>query len=153
MSQSGCGVKSRYSVDLVDLHSLCESNYMRLRRVFPDYENTNERKLRIGDASSLTLSVSERSRYTTTFQLTHLSPVSKPFGGVRLHVRLYHDARMAEVLGFQKHRQLEGRYPYPNQHMYQRDEKQQQNRYLGELLSFCLAEGRDPAASLYYGDH
>ena len=75
MSQSGCGVKSRYSVDLVDLHSLCESNYMRLRRVFPDYENTNERKLRIGDASSLTLSVSERSRYTTTLYCHRLADV------------------------------------------------------------------------------
>ena len=153
MTQSGCGVKSRYSVDLVDLHSLCESNYMRLRRVFPDYENTNDRTVRIGDANSLTLSVSERSRYTTTFQLTHLSALSKPFGGVRLHVRLYHDARMAEVLGFQQHRQLEGRYLYPNRQMYQRDEKQQQNRYLGELLAFCLAEGRDPSAQLFSGAH
>ncbi len=151
MTQSGCGVQSRYSVDLVDLHALCESNYLRLRRVFPDYENTNERTVRIGDKGSLSLSVSERSRYTTTFHLTHLSALSTPFGGVQLHVRLYHDARMAEVLGFQKHRQLEGRYPYPNQQMYQRDEKQQQNRYLAELLAFSLAEGHDPSVHLFPG--
>lgn len=143
MARSGCGSTSRYTVDLIDLHSLCEGNYLRLRRIFPDSENTNRRQITIGRAT-LVLEVSERSRYTTTFQLTHLSALSTPFGGVRINVRLYHDARMAEVVGFQSHRRLEGRYPYPNPQMYQRDEKQQQNRYLGELLAFCLAEGQDP---------
>jgi uncharacterized protein YqiB (DUF1249 family) len=33
------------------------------------------------------------------------------------------------------------RYQYPNASMYQRDEKAQQNRYLGEWLSLCLSHG------------
>ena len=33
--------RSRYSVDIGDLHSLCETNYLRLLRVFPGYETNN----------------------------------------------------------------------------------------------------------------
>jgi uncharacterized protein YqiB (DUF1249 family) len=61
---------------------------------------------------------------------------------MNLDLRLYHDASMAEIVAFQRHRHLEGRYDYPNPNMYQRDEKIQQNRYLAEILELCLAEGR-----------
>lgn len=145
MGSTGCGTRPRYSVDLVDLHSLCEGNYVRLLRLFPDYENTNDRKLHAGNAQ-IALEVTERSRYTTTFRLTHVSPLAFPRPGLQLDIRAYHDARMVEVIGFQRHRQLKGRYQYPNDNMYQRDEKRQQNRYVAELLAFCLAEGREPAA-------
>ena len=33
--------RSRYSVNIGDLHSLCETNYLRLLRVFPGYETNN----------------------------------------------------------------------------------------------------------------
>lgn len=133
--------RSRYSIDLVDLHTVCEGNYLRLQQVFPDYEHSNERRVLAG-SGHLLLEVTERSRYTTMLTLTQISPLPSPQGGVRLEIRLYHDARMAEVVGFQAHRRVAGRYQYPNPNMYQRDEKHQQNRYLAELLAFCLAEGR-----------
>ncbi len=145
MPLQDCGVLPRYSVDLEDLHSLCEANYLRLRKVFPDYELTNERRLLAG-AGQVVFEVTERSRYTTTFRLSHISPAAFPKGAIRLDVRLYHDAMMAEVVGLQAHRRLEGRYSYPNPQMFQRDEKRQRNRYVAELLSFCLAEGREPSA-------
>ncbi len=150
MGFSGCGTASRYRVDLVDLHSLCEGSYARLLRLFPDYENSNARTLLAGDAQ-VVLDVTERSRYTTTFRLRHISPLAMPKSGLQLDIRAYHDARMLEVIGFQKHGRLEGRYAYPNDNMYQRDEKLQQNRYVAELLSFCLAEGREPAATNFLG--
>jgi len=143
------GPEPHYRVDLVDLHSLCEGNYVRLMRLFPEYESQNLRKFTAGDAR-IELAVIERCRYTTILQLTHTSPLSLPVGGVRMEIRLYHDARMAEVAGFQSHRRIQGRYRYPNRNMYQRDEKQQQNRFLTELLSFCLAEGREPDAELLW---
>lgn len=135
--------RNQYTVNLVDLHSLCESNYARVMRLFPDYEQRNTREMTAGQ-SRVMLRVTERCRYTTTVRLTHLSPLARHLGGVELDIRLYHDARMAEVVGFQSHRQLEGRYQYPNPNMYQRDEKQQQNQYVADLLAFCMREGMEP---------
>jgi len=60
-----------------------------------------------------------------------------------LEVRVYHDARMAEVVSAGASRHLLGRYPYPNQAMYQPDEKSQLNLFLGEWLSHCLACGHE----------
>jgi len=35
------------------------------------------------------------------------------------------------------------RYTYPNDNMYQEDEKLQQNRFLSDWLEHCLQNGRD----------
>ena len=35
--------KRQYKVDLANLHALCEANYARLLRLFPDYEQANTR--------------------------------------------------------------------------------------------------------------
>lgn len=143
MQLQGCGIPSRYSVDLVDLHSLCEANYARLLKLFPDYERCNCRRLLAG-TSQVAFEVTERARYTTTVRICHLSQLPVPQSSVQLEIRLYHDAGMAEVVGVPSHRRIDGRYTYPNPQMYHRDEKHQQNRYVAELLSFCLAEGRAP---------
>lgn len=143
--------RDRYTVDLVDLHSLCEANYARLRQIFRDYEQCNAREFTVKGAR-IHLEVIERSRYTTTFRLVQSGVLKLPAGTVRLDVRMYHDARMAEVVGFQSHQQIAGRYPYPNPQMYQRDEKQQQNQYVAELLSHCLAEGTEPRAAEFVAD-
>ena len=131
--------KERYSVDIGDLHSLCESNYVRLLRVFPAYEKANTTELAAGHLV-LVLEVTERTRYTTLLRVTQRGQHGIP--AMDLDVRLYHDASMAEIVAFQRHRHLQGRYAYPNPNMYQRDEKIQQNRYLAELLELCLAQGR-----------
>ena len=88
----------------------------------------------------LVLEVTERTRYTTLLRVTQRGQHGIP--AMDLDVRLYHDASMAEIVAFQRHRHLQGRYAYPNPNMYQRDEKIQQNRYLAELLELCLAQGR-----------
>ena len=56
-------------------------------------------------------------------------------------VRLYHDARSAEILDVTGQRQLQGFYDYPNVAMMQPDEKAQQNRFLAEFLGVSLATG------------
>lgn len=136
--------RNRYSVDLPDLHALCEANYARLMRVFARYETDNSRELMAGE-SRVRLDVVDRSRYTTAIRLTKVGPLSAPLGTVTLDLRVYHDARMAEVVAFQSHRRVAGRYRYPNPLMYHRDEKYQQNHFLADLLAFCLAEGRASA--------
>jgi uncharacterized protein YqiB (DUF1249 family) len=131
--------RSRYSVDIGDLHSLCETNYLRFLRVFPGYETNNSVEI-TADHLTLVFDVVERTRYTTLFRVTQRGQQGLP--AMNLDLRLYHDASMAEIVAFQRHRHLEGRYDYPNPNMYQRDEKIQQNRYLAEILELCLAEGR-----------
>jgi uncharacterized protein YqiB (DUF1249 family) len=59
-----------------------------------------------------------------------------------LDVRLYHDATVAEVIAWEGRRQFRARHTYPNCNMYHSDEKAQLNRFLGELLAFCLQYGR-----------
>jgi len=46
------------------------------------------------------------------------------------------------VGAFQSHRRVEGRYEYPNNRMYQQDEKRQQNHFLADWLEHCLENGR-----------
>jgi uncharacterized protein YqiB (DUF1249 family) len=50
-------------------------------------------------------------------------------------------ANLAEVLAWAEHKRLRPRYDYPNQAMYQSDEKLQINQFLGECLNLCLRYG------------
>ena len=35
--------KKPFKLDLAEMHAVCEANYARLLRLFPDYQNTNAR--------------------------------------------------------------------------------------------------------------
>ena len=140
-------VRPAYKLDLADLHAVCEANYARLMQLFPDYEATNRREFEVHGAQ-ITLEVTERCRYTTMFRLHQRHADARWLGHLRVELRAYHDARMLEVGSFQSHRQIQGRYVYPNRGMYQQDEKAQQNRFLAEWLAHCLANGRSPSGSV-----
>jgi len=86
------------------------------------------------------LEVLERGPYTTLIELRHLQEASWALQP-RLRVRLYHDARSAEVVEFQGARHFRPSYVYPNHQMHLPDEKAQVNRFLSEFLSVCLAHG------------
>lgn len=60
---------------------------------------------------------------------------------MRVAVRLCHDAKVAEIVGFDRPCRLQARYPYPNPSMRQPDEKLQANRFLGEWAQHCLRWG------------
>jgi len=70
-------------VDLRALHALCEANYARLLRLFPDYEGCNTRQFSLHHAR-IQIDVLERSRYTTLFRLQSCRdshPASAEAGG------------------------------------------------------------------------
>ena len=132
--------KKQFKLDLRELHALCEANYARLLQLFPDYETSNSREFLVGSAR-VRLDVVERCRYTTIFHLHQQHAEPRWLGQLRVEVRAYHDAGMLEVGMFQSHRRVAVRYQYPNQHMYQQDEKSQQNRFLADWLEHCLQNG------------
>jgi uncharacterized protein YqiB (DUF1249 family) len=133
--------KKAFKLDLTALHAVCDANYARLLRLFPDYENCNFREFLIGNAA-VRLTVLERCRYTTIFRIEQQRGESRWLGQLRVEVRAYHDARMLEVGMFQSHRRVAARYQYPNERMFAQDEKYQQNRFLSDWLEHCLLNGR-----------
>lgn len=141
--------RNGYKVDLKDLHAQCEANYLRLKRLFPDYESCNSRRFAVG-SEQLHLEVLERSRYTTMFRLQSWSRAATEeaerfwLPPLCLDLRAYHDAAMLEVVAFQRQHRPESLNAYPNPRMHQRDEKSQQNRFLSDWLEHCLSHGEAP---------
>ncbi len=141
-------LKERYRVDLVELQAACEANYARLMRLLPAMrEAAGARRVALSQGEQqlgvLALEVLETCPYTSTIQVRQEH--SLPWLPVpQLEVRVYHDARMAEVVSAQSARRFRSIYPYPNEAMHQPDEKTQLNLFLGEWLSHCLACGHEP---------
>ncbi|WP_019340001.1 DUF1249 domain-containing protein [Stutzerimonas stutzeri] len=139
--------RERYRVDLLELQAACEANYLRLMRLLPGMRNhpdTRRIAMSQGDRllGVLALTVTESCPYTTTVQISQqdcLPWLPAP----QMDVRVYHDARMAEVIGAENARRFRGIYSYPNAQMHQPDEKNQLNLFLGEWLGHCLACGHE----------
>ena len=140
--------KRRYQVDLAAAQAECELNYSRLSKLLRGFHANagssrhvdDEHCIGIGIHQQMAVRVTERSPYTTTLEI---SPPPLPIESVapRLTVRVYHDAQLVEVVAFASRRRVQPRYDYPNEAMYQPDEKAQWNRFLGEWLSHCLQHG------------
>ncbi|WP_263147222.1 DUF1249 domain-containing protein [Pseudomonas alcaligenes] len=145
-------LRDRYRVDLAGLQAACESNYAQLMRLLPDMrEGSGERRIALSQGDHLlgvlVLEVLEACPYTTTLRVRQeytLPWLPSP----QMEVRVYHDARMAEVVSAEHARRLRSIYPYPNAAMHQPDEKSQLNLFLGEWLSHCLACGHELAPVL-----
>ena len=140
--------RERYRVALCVLQASCEANYQRLMKLLPDMRTASPRVRRVALSQGehllgvLAVDVLENCPYTTSLRVRQengLPWLPTP----QLEVRVYHDARMAEVVGAAESRRFLGRYPYPNEAMHQPDEKTQLNLFLGEWLSHCQALGHE----------
>lgn len=131
-----------YKVNLPDYMAECEANYWRLLKLLPKQADMRAYDIELSDAhhARLTLYIEQHCPYTSMIRLEYNTDNVLGFAQV-FEVRAYHDATLAEVIGFQQHRRVRPRYPYPNEKMYQQDEKRQQNRFLTELLIHCLKNG------------
>lgn len=104
-------VNSKYRVDLCELQALCAANYVRVLRLFPEYEGRNARQFCVGTAR-VRIDVIERTRYTTVFRLQCLRAAADAEAGaapaagaewlapLRIDARAYHDAGLLEVIDF-----------------------------------------------------
>ena len=134
----------RYNIDLPAHMAECDANYLRLNKLFPRLGVEESASLGLdfnGVQLSVKLDVIERSPYTTLVKLSQQPEV--PWSHrASLTIRMYHDARSAEVVEYQGKRHfLRAVYDYPNVDMRHPDEKAQINRFLGEYLSLCLTHG------------
>ena len=143
--------RKRYQPNLVSLMSLCANNYFLLVKVQADQTQLGEqRHFFISEHLAYKVTVNEVTRYTSlitfeqiVFEQKTLENKTLPSAfQPRMSIRLYHDARMAEVISSQDIHQVKPRYDYPNAQMHQQDEKQQINQFLNEWLHLCLQLGQ-----------
>lgn len=130
----------RYFPDLRALHNVCDVNYLRLLKLLPDCDSESL-AFEFGVRGQLRyqIAIEEVSRYTTTVLMSQINPDIPNFMKPSMRIRMYHDARMAEVVAVQNIARFEASYTYPNKHMHQKNEKEMVNQFLGEWLSFCLS--------------
>ena len=139
----------KYRPSLKGLISSCENNYMLLLRLLANIDDVgSERQFFINDHLCYSITIIEKSKYTHVVEFKQLVAESESLAS-KVHlpkpsmlIRLYHDARLAEVISSQNIRQVKPRYDYPNSDMHLPDEKQQIQHFLGEWLQLCLRDGR-----------
>ncbi len=124
--------------DLGGLMALYEENYIRLRTLLPGLDGMPPRGVsRVDGCVDLHVEIRERSRYTTTLNLTCLFAQTD---GVRrepdLTLRICHDARTAEVVDLtRRNAPLEADARHTLLRCWQR------NRFLYKWLGYCLRRG------------
>ena len=91
------GARHRFS----DLMEVYETNYRLLTRLIPRLDSVQEREVSaVSDCLDLHLELVERHKYTTLISLTYLfdrEGVAKQVAEPGVVIRLYHDAKVAEV--------------------------------------------------------
>lgn len=143
-----------YIVDLKEQMAECDANYIRIMKLLPGFSASEKREVALPfsgvvDQLVVILEVVEKFKYTSTVKVSQTFPGNEQLYRVPVMlVRVYHDAKTAEVISYQSHRHFAPCYELPNEKMYHRDEKSQLNKFLAEWLSLCLEKGLIAGAQL-----
>lgn len=132
------------AVNLPGHHAQCEMNYHLCLTLIPGCrEGQSQWRFTLGENPPFKVDVRliESAPYTSTIDIHQERNVEPFVHRPKIRVRLYHDVEMAEVVGWDHHRHWLPVYDYPNQKMYQPDEKLALNRFLGEWLLHCRKLG------------
>jgi uncharacterized protein YqiB (DUF1249 family) len=131
----------KYVPKVANMHKVCEVNYGRLLRLLPDCDTQDlQYQFEVNMGLIYTIKIINCSRYTSTLEMSQKSQMGFEFLRPVVQVRLYHDAKMAEVISAQNIGSLKPSYQYPNIKMYQKNEKEMVNLFLAEWLQFCLTQ-------------
>ena len=132
-----------------DLMDLYERNYISLRNLIPDVRALGACATSVvWGCLDLEYRLIEHTKYTSTFRLTYcFNENNRSFAEPNIEIRMYHDARLAEVLSaiLHKHRYRTesitsiDRLISPEQNVLQ--SKWMLNRFLYKWLHFCLNRG------------
>ena len=132
--------KKRYVPNVPTLHAVCDANYGRLLTLMPDCDVEHlQYEFGVCDQLRYKIEIAQCARYTTTVKISQVNSGLPAFLKPNMCVRLYHDARMAEVIQVQNISQIKAKYDYPNPDMHQPNEKEAINAFLSDWLIFCLA--------------
>ncbi len=130
---------------LASLMELQDSSFRRLLRLAPQLRQMRgEFVSRVAGSLDLHLSVVERFKYTTTVVLTYeFAAGAESLVEPNVTIRLYHDARLAEVVSdARRHR---ARTPHPcrrrGRFPSELERKWEQTRFLQKWLGYCLRQG------------
>ena len=132
--------------DFVSLMDLYEGNYIKLRKLLNGLDPQDDAVISRADGHlDLYLSIVERSKYTTTLYLTYCFPEEQ---GIQmepnLRIRIYHDAKLAEVMAGHLHH---GRLVLDNLPADALYKKWQLNRFFNKWLGYCLRQGHSFAST------
>lgn len=131
----------KYVPNLHKMQAICTRNYALLLRLLPmEYNEGASWDIKCDGLLEFQLKVTEQSRYTDTLSITQSVSNLPKFMVSEFDVRVYHDAQMAEVIGFQKHKRLRQNYPYPNPKLHHKDEKYQVNSLLKDWLNLVFTK-------------
>ena len=128
---------------LYDMMGVYEANYRRLMGIVPDLRRIRGTVFsELHGRPVLFLDMVEQCKYTSLLAITHyLSVDNRLVADLSMKVRAYHDARLAEVISYQRQSRFLPINAYPNPRMHQPFEKRQVNLFLREWLDFCLQHG------------
>ncbi len=166
-------LKSSYSIDLSAQMAICDANFIRILKLLPDWSMGMRREISFAgnsgaairelDSAVTVIEVIESFKYTSTIKIkqlvdddvddvngTALKRLKKlpHYQPPEILVRMYHDAKTAEVISYQSARFIKAKYPLQNEKLYQADEKEQVNFFLCEWLNYCLKEGLCSSSTL-----
>lgn len=135
--------RRRQAHDLGELMAIYECNYIRLRQLIPDLTAVGAGACSLtSGALDLQLTVSERNRYTTTLTLTYqFEDELGKFPAPDIQIRIYHDARLAEVLSCGRTRSQRNAAYDSWRRDYNINDKWRINRFLQKWLGYCLRQG------------
>ena len=133
---------SNYRPRASQLMRIYERNYRLLMPLFQGIQLVGDKiEYRVCD-TVYCFHLLSQTRYTSVVLLEQNGESSLFETGVLpLSIRLYHDAKVAEVCAVPNIGALKPKYEYPNPHMQQQDEKWQLNCFLNDWLRHGLRHG------------
>lgn len=139
MTAARRGFGQKYVPNLKKLQHTCTRNYGLLLRLLPmEYSVTQTWVLAISKNLTFELTVTDISRYTESFTLLQVDSQLPVNMKTNIDFRVYHDAQMVEVIGFQKQNRIKATNPYPNPKLHHKDEKYQINLLLKDWLNLVV---------------
>ena len=138
--QAGLQVLPGTFASLMDLY---ERNYIGIRRLIPLMPPATTCQVSsIPGGLSLYLEVLERFRYTTELMLTyHFGREDGVVAEPDLRIRVYHDARLAEVMSAQRRHWPEFQLSEETARQLQLSSRWHVNRFLYKWLNYCFYQG------------
>ena len=135
--------KEKYS-KLKSFHFVCEKNYLLFSQILPSLNQ--ESILSFGlpmknlKLNKVSISLNKISKFTSDIKVCFSAELSKE---IEIEVRLYHEAKMCEVIRFQGyHQSLISILPSQKKFGFTKDEKYQWNSFLNKFLTICKESGR-----------